>query len=120
MRPVESEQSIFLVTHFEQKDIHFRVPEPSHAVVQEGEYFRVQKIESHFHREAIHADLQQNHVCFSPKAMIRELGSVEPCDFCDTIPKVQYLIVFIGIKELCIAFADNSSLTANPEESFTN
>ena len=29
-------------------------------------------------------------------------------------------VFFIGIKELCIAFADNAWLTANTEESLTN
>ena len=53
----------------------------------------VKKIESHPHREALQADLQQNNVCnpFSnnPKAMIREMGSVELFELCETIPKVQ-------------------------------
>ena len=44
-------------------DIDFRVPGLSHAVVKEAEHLRfrelVKKIESHPHREALHADLQQ-------------------------------------------------------------
>ena len=69
----------------EEHDIDFRVPGLSHAVVQEREHLRVQelvkKIESHPHREALQADLQQNNV-YNPfsnnsKAMIRELGCVE-------------------------------------------
>ena len=48
--------------------------------------------------------------------MIRELGSVELVDYCDTIPKVQCLTVFVnGIKELCIAFADKIGCSLYPE-----
>ena len=50
----------------EEHDIDFRVPGLSHAVVKEAEHLRVQelvkKIESHPHREALQADLQQNNV----------------------------------------------------------
>ena len=69
----------------------------SHAVVKEAENFRVRelvkKIESHPHREALHADLHQNNV-YNPfstnsKAMIRELGNVELFELCETIPIVQ-------------------------------
>ena len=75
----------------------FRVPRLSHAFVKEAEHLRVQelvkKIENHPHREALHADLQQNNV-YNPfsknsKEMIRELGNVELFEFCETIPKVQ-------------------------------
>ena len=84
-------------TQLEEMDIDFRVPGLSHAVVKEAEHFRIQelveKIESHPHREALQADLQQNNVHnpFSniSKAMIRELGNVELFDLCETIPKVQ-------------------------------
>ena len=42
---------------------HFRVPRLSHAVVKEAEHLRfqelVEKIESHPHREGLHANLQQ-------------------------------------------------------------
>ena len=81
----------------EERDIDFRVPGLSHAVVKEAENFRVQelvkKIESHPHREALQADLQQNNV-YNPfsnnsKAMIREMGDVELFELCETIPKVQ-------------------------------
>ena len=79
------------------RNIDFRVPGLSHAVVKEAEYLRVQElvkeIESHPHREALQADLQQNDVCnpFSnnSKAMICELGNVELFELCETIPKVQ-------------------------------
>ena len=64
----------------EEHNSDFRVPGLSHAVVKEAEHLRVQelvkKIESHPHREALQADLQQNNVSnpFSKnsKAMIRE------------------------------------------------
>ena len=82
-----------LVDQKEEHEIDFRVPGLSHAVVKEAEYFRVhellQRIENHRHREALHADLQQNDVYnqFSKKskAMIR----VELFELCETIPKVQ-------------------------------
>ena len=53
----------------------------------------VKKIESHPHREALQADLQQNNV-YNPfsdesKAMIREMGNVELSEFREAIPKVQ-------------------------------
>ena len=65
-RPVESEQSIGLFTQREEIDIDFRVSGLPHAVVKEAENVSVQelvkKIESHTHREALQADLQQNNV----------------------------------------------------------
>ena len=69
-------------TQLEEVDIDFRVPGLSHEVVKEAEHFRVQelvkKIESHAHREALQADLQQNNahnpVSNNSKAMIREFG----------------------------------------------
>ena len=81
----------------EELDIDFRVPGLSHAVVTEAEHLRVQelvkRIESHPHREALQADLQQNNV-YNPfsnnsKVMIRELGNVELFELCETFPKVQ-------------------------------
>ena len=83
-RPVESEQSIGLFIQREEIDIDFRVSGLPHAVVKQAEKFRVRelvkKIESHPHREALQADLQQNNVHnpFSDdsKAMIREMGNV--------------------------------------------
>ena len=63
-RPVESEQSIDLFTQREDRDIDFRVSGLPHAVVKQAENFRVReivkKIESHPHRRALQADLQQN------------------------------------------------------------
>ena len=84
---------------------------------------RQKKIESHPHREALQADLQQNNV-YNPfsnnsKEMIRELGNVELFDLCDR--KCNVLNVFsIGIKELSTAPAGSSWLKANPEESLIN
>ena len=62
----------------------FRVSGLPHAVEKQAENFRVRelvkKIVSHPHREALLADLQQNHV-YNPlgddsKTMIREMGNV--------------------------------------------
>ena len=81
----------------EEHKIDFRVPGLSHAVVEEAEHLRVQnlvkRIENHPHREALHADLQQNNV-YNPfsknsKEMIRELGNVELFELCETILKEQ-------------------------------
>ena len=86
-----------MFTQREEIDIDFRVPGLSHTVVKEAEHLRVQelvkKIETHSHREAPQADLQQNNV-YNPfsnhsKAMIRELGNVEFVELCETKPKVQ-------------------------------
>ena len=68
-----------------------------HAVVKPAENFRVRelvkKTESHPHRQALQADLQQNNTynTFSDdsKAMIREMVNVEIFELCETIPKVQ-------------------------------
>ena len=81
----------------EELDIDFRVSGLPHAVVKEAEHLRVQelvkKIESHPHREALQADLQQNNVynTFSNnwKAMIGELRNVELFELCETIPQVK-------------------------------
>ena len=95
--PDESQQSIGLFTQREEIDIDFRVSGLPHAVVKQAENFRVcefvKKIESHPHREALQADLQQNNV-YNPlseesKVMIREMGNVKLCELCETIPKVQ-------------------------------
>ena len=96
-RPVKSGQSTGLCTQREEIDIDFRVSGLSHAVVKEAENFRIQelvkKIESHPHRQALQADLQQNNANnpFSDesKAMIREMGNAELFELCETIPKVQ-------------------------------
>ena len=82
---MKSGQSIGLFTQLEEIDIDFRVSGLPHAVVKQAENFRVRelvkKIESHPHRQALQADLQQNNV-YNPfsddaKAMIREMGIVE-------------------------------------------
>ena len=94
---MKSGQSIGLFTQREEIDIDFRVFGLLHAVVKQAENFRVRelvkKIESHPHRGALQADLQQNNV-YNPfsddsKAMIREMGKVELFEFCETFPKVQ-------------------------------
>ena len=65
--------------------------------MKEAEHLRVQelvnRIETHPHRAALHADLQQNNV-YNPfsensKKMILELGNVELFELCETTPKVQ-------------------------------
>ena len=122
-RPVESEQSIGLFTQREEKDIDFRVSGLPHAVVKQAENFRVRelvkKIESHPHRKAFQADLQQNNVHnpFSDdsKAMIREIGNVEFFELCETSPKKcnAQNAFFFGIKEWFIALVD-----VNPANNF--
>ena len=88
-----------------------------HAVVKQAENFRVRelvkKIESHPHRRALQADLQQNNACnpFSEesKVMIREMDNVELFELRETIPKCNTQnAFFIGIMELSIAFVDTS------------
>ena len=95
-RPV-SGQPTGLFTQLEEKDIDFRVSGLPHAAVKQSENFLVRelvkKIESHPHREALQADLQQNNVYYPfskiSEAMIREMGTVEFFELCGTIPKVQ-------------------------------
>ena len=91
-----SGQPTCLFTQLEKIDIDFRVSGLPHAVVKQAENFRVRelvkKIESHPHREALQADLQQNNV-YNPlsnnsKAMIRGMGNVELFESCETIPKL--------------------------------
>ena len=96
-RPVECEQPPGLFTQREEIDIDFRVSGLPHAVEKQAENFRVRelvkKIESHPHRQALQADLQQSnaHNPFSEKSkkMIRDMGNVELFELCETIPKVQ-------------------------------
>ena len=113
-----------LVDHREEHEIDFRVPGLSHAVVKEAEHLRVQelvkKIENHPHREALHADLQQNNV-YNPfsknsKEMIRELGNVELFELCETIPEVQCSHCLLSWNQGIVY----CRLTASPEESLTN
>ena len=96
-RPVGSEQPINLFTQREEIDIDFRVSGLPHAVVKQAENFRVRelvkKIESHPHRRALQADLQQNNA-YNPfneqsKKMISDVGNVELFELCETIPIVQ-------------------------------
>ena len=78
-RPVTVDQK-------EEHNIDFRVPSLSHSVVKEAEHLRVQelvqRIENHPHRAALQAKLHQKY----------------------HVPNV----FFIGIKELCLALADNA------------
>ena len=92
-RPVESEQHICL---------YFRVRE------------LVRKIESHPHRRALQAKLQQNNT-YNPfseesKVMIREMGSVELFLICETIPTVQCseCLFLLKSNKLSIALVDIS------------
>ena len=95
-RHESTERCVLAPKHFENEHtIDFRVPGLSHSDVKEAEHLRVQelvkKIESHPHREALQADLQQNNV-YNPfsnnsKAMIREMSNVELSEECETIPK---------------------------------
>ena len=94
---MKSGQSIGLFTQREEIDIDFRLSGLPRAVVKQAENFRVRelvkKIESHPHRDALQADVQQNNV-YNPfsddsKAMIREMGNVEFFELCKTIPRVQ-------------------------------
>ena len=113
----------------QEHDSDFRVLGLSHAVVKQAENFRVQelvkKIESHSHREALQAHLQQNNV-FNPfsnnsKAMIRELGNVELFELCETIPKVQCSHHLLYRNQgIVYSTCGQFLLTANPEESLTN
>ena len=84
-------------TQLEEIDIDFKMSGLSPAVMKQAENFRVRelvkKIESHPHREALQADLQQNNV-YNPsrensKVTIRKMGNEELFELCETIPKVQ-------------------------------
>ena len=118
-----------LVDQQEEHEIDFRVPKLSDAVVKEAEHLRVQElvknIENHPHRDALHADLQQNNV-YNPfsknsKEMIHELVIWSYLSCAKIYQKYNVLTVFfIGIKELYTARADKSWLKANPVQSLTN
>ena len=68
-----------------------------HAAVKQADHFRVRelvkKIENHPHRQDLQADPQQNNACnpFSEKSkkMIKEMGSVEVFELCETNPEPQ-------------------------------
>ena len=91
------EQPPGLFTQCEEIDIDFRVSGLPHAVVKQVENFSVRefvkKIESHPHREAFQADLQQNNV-YNPfsnnsKAIFVKWAMWSFFELCETIPKVQ-------------------------------
>ena len=96
-----------LFTQLEEIDMDIRVSGLPHAVVKQAENFHVRelvkKIESHPHREAFQADLQQNNVFYpfsdDSKAMIREMDNVELFELCETIPKVQCSECFLDWKQ---------------------
>ena len=73
-RPV-SGQPTGLFTQLKEIDIDFRVSGLPHAVVKQAENFSVRElvknIESHPHREAFQADLQQNSV-YNPLVTMRK------------------------------------------------
>ena len=95
-RPVVSGHPIGSSTQLEEVDIDIGVSGLPLAVVKQAENFRVRelekKIESHPHRQALQADLQQSNACnpFSEKSkkMIRDMGNVELFELCETIPEV--------------------------------
>ena len=114
-------------TTVEELDIDFRAPGLSRAVVKEAEHFRVQelvkKIESHPHREALQADLQQNNV-YNPfsnnsKSDDPRIGQCRVIRVVRNYQKYNVLTVFfIGIKELSTAFADNSWFESESRRKF--
>ena len=120
-RPVGGQES----TKVEELDIDFRVPGLSHEQKISAFKSLSKKIESHPHREALQADLQQNNA-YNPfsnnsKAMIRELGNVELFELCETVPKVQCAHCLLYWNQgIVYCTSDNSWMTANPEESLTN
>ena len=121
------EQPTGLFTQREEIDIDFRVSGLPHAVAKQVENFRVRelvnKIESHLHRQALAADLQQNNV-YNPfsknsKEMIREMGSVELFESCETIPKVQCSECLLYWNQgMSFALVDISGMKANPATIF--
>ena len=128
-RPVKSGQSIGLFTQREEIDIDFRVSGLPHAIVKQAENFRVRelvkKIETHPHREALQAHLQQNNF-YNPfsddsKAMIREMGNVELFELCETISEVQCKECLLYWNQGVIyCTCDISWLKANTVKNFVN
>ena len=96
-RPVVIGQPIGSSTALNEVDIDFRVSGLPHSDVKQAENSRVRelvkKIENHFHRQDLQADLQQNNAYnpFSEKSkkMITDMGNVELFELCETNPKVQ-------------------------------
>ena len=116
-KPVESGQSIGLFTQLEEIDIDFRVSGLPHAVVKQAENFRVRelvkKMESHTHREALQADLQQNNAynLFSKKSkeIFAKWAMYSYSSFAEQFQKCNAQnAFFIGIKEWSIAPVDIS------------
>ena len=110
----------------EEHEIEFRVPGLSHAVVKETETFPSSTA------------CEQDRKSSSSRSISCRLATeqrpqpIQQKFERDDARIVQYGVVrvvrnhtvltvfFVGIKELCTALADNSRLTANPEESVTN
>ena len=96
-RPVVIGQPVGSSSTFNEVDIDFRISGLPHSVVKQAENSHVRelvkKIENHFHRQDIQADLQHNNAYnpFSEKSkkMIEDMGNVELFVLCETIPKVQ-------------------------------
>ena len=116
-----------LVDQKEEHKIDFRVPGLSHAVAEEGEHLRVQELVKKrskiifiekFFMPTCSSITSTTHSAKHSKAMIRELGNVELFELCETMPEVQcFHCLLYWNQGMCTAFADNSWLTANPEES---
>ena len=96
-RPVVIGQPTCSSAQFEEVDIDFRVSGLPHAVVKQVESSRVRefikKIENHFYRQDLQADLQQNnaHNPFSEKSqkMIEDMGNVELFELFERDPETQ-------------------------------
>ena len=96
----------------EEHKIDFRVPGLSHSVVKEAEHLRVQefvkRIETHLHREALLADLQQNNVYNlfrkDSKDMIREFGNVELFGVVRNYTKSTTFSLSFVLESRCTAF----------------
>ena len=78
-------QSVGSSSTFNEVDIDFRISGLPLSVVKEAEHSRgrelLKKIENHFHRQDLQADLQQNSA-YNPvnersKKMIKDMGNVE-------------------------------------------
>ena len=94
----------------EEHEFDFRVPGLSHAVVKQAEHLRVQElvkwIENRPHREALHADLQQNNV-YNPfsknsKAMSREMCNVNYSSCAKLCQKYNVLTAFLLESRNCV------------------
>ena len=84
-------------TMLNEANMDFRIPGLPHSVVKHAQSTsvreKIQKIENHPYRHALHQDLRQNQAYnpFSPesKKMIQDVGNVELFGLLDTEPKTQ-------------------------------